>query len=234
MNEKDLKIIRYLAGAIFLALALSSFLLYIYPFLFASASSAYTAYSSASVIRDIVSAIGAVMMAVSMLLGMRQVFMVGAGFQAVSCLIKLLFSHMGAPAQDIVNIFSCILSLDGYVLIALTIQEKKNAAKYEILSIALFLIGCVTSKIALYGKVSVDNIAFALEDFVLIASPILLAYIVLENVPQAQTTKMVKQPPKTVKSDNRIEELTKLKDLLDTGIITQEEFDMKKKQILGV
>ena len=233
MNEKDLKIIRYLAGAIFLALALSSFL-YIYPFLFASASSAYTAYSSTSVIRDIVSAIGSVMMAVSMLLGMRQVFMVGAGFQAVSCLVKLLFSRMGTPAQDIVNIFSCILSLAGYVLIALTIQEKKNKTKYEILSIVLFLIGCVASKIALYGKVSVDNIAFALENFVLIASPILLAYIVLENVPQAQTTKMVKQPPKTVKSDNRIEELTKLKDLLDTGVITQEEFDMKKKQILGV
>ena len=233
MNEKDLKIIRCLAGAIFLALALSSFL-YIYPFLFASASSAYTAYSSTSVIRDIVSAIGAVMMAVSMLLGMRQVFMVGAGFQAVSCLIKLLFSHMGAPAQDTVNIISCVLLLAGYVFIALAIQEKKNKTIYEILSIALFLIGCIASQIALHGKVSGDNIAFALEDFVLIASPILLACIVLENVPQAQTTKTVKQPPKTAKSDNRIEELTKLKDLLDTGVITQEEFDAKKKQILGV
>ena len=30
------------------------------------------------------------------------------------------------------------------------------------------------------------------------------------------------------------EELTKLKDLLDTGVISQEEFDAKKKQILGV
>ena len=229
MNEKDLRIIRYLAGAIFLALALSSFL-YIYPFLFASASSAYTAYSSTSVIRDIVSAIGAVMMAVSMLLGMRQVFMVGAGFQAVSCLVKLLFSRIGTPAQDTVNIISCVLLLAGYVFIALAIQEKKNKTIYEILSIALFLIGCIASQIALYGKVSGDNIAFALEDFVLI----LLACIVLENVPQAQTTKTVKQPPKTAKSDNRIEELTKLKDLLDTGVITQEEFDAKKKQILGV
>ena len=174
------------------------------------------------------------MMAVSILLGMRQVFMVGAGFQAVSCLIKLLFLHMGTPAQDIVNIFSCILSLAGYVLIALTIQEKKNTTKYEILSIALFLIGCVASEIARYGEVSVDNIAFALEDFVLIASPILLGCIVLENVPQAQTTKMVKQSPKIAKSDNRIEELTKLKDLLDAGVITQEEFDAKKKQILEV
>ena len=233
MNEKDLKIIRYLAGAIFLALALSSFL-YIYPFLFASASSAYTAYSSTSVIRDIVSAIGAVMMAVSMLLGMRQVFMVGAGFQAVSCLVKLLFSRIGTPAQDTVNIISCVLLLAGYVFIALAIQEKKNKTIYEILSIALFLIGCIASQIADYGEVSASSIAFALEDFALIASPILLACIVLENVPQAQTTKTVKQPPKTAKSDNRIEELTKLKDLLDTGVITQEEFDAKKKQILGV
>ena len=102
------------------------------------------------------------------------------------------------------------------------------------MSIALFLIGCIASQIALHGKVSGDNIAFALEDFVLIASPILLACIVLENVPQAQTTKTVKQPPKTAKSDNRIEELTKLKDLLDTGVITQEEFDAKKKQLLGL
>ena len=132
------------------------------------------------------------------------------------------------------NIISCILLLAGYVLIALAIQEKKNKTIYEILSIALFLIGCIASQIADYGEVSASSIAFALEDFALIASPILLACIVMENVPQAQTTKMVKQPPKTAKSDNRIEELTKLKDLLDTGVITQEEFDAKKKQILGM
>ncbi len=67
MNEKDLKIIRYLAGVIFLALATIIFSI-IYPFLFGSASSAYTAYSSTSVI-DIVSAFGAaILMAVSMFL----------------------------------------------------------------------------------------------------------------------------------------------------------------------
>ena len=59
MNEKDLRIIRYLAGAIFLALALISFL-YTYPVLFASASSAYAAYSSTYVIGYIVSAVGAI------------------------------------------------------------------------------------------------------------------------------------------------------------------------------
>lgn len=35
-------------------------------------------------------------------------------------------------------------------------------------------------------------------------------------------------------SDNVIERLTKLKALLDNGIITQEEFEMKKKQIMGM
>ena len=34
--------------------------------------------------------------------------------------------------------------------------------------------------------------------------------------------------------DGQIETLKKLKDLLDTGIITQEEFDAKKKQIMGL
>jgi len=35
-------------------------------------------------------------------------------------------------------------------------------------------------------------------------------------------------------STNNLEELKKLKDLLDGGIITQEEFDAKKKQLLGL
>lgn len=226
MNEKDLRIIRYLAGAIFLALALISFL-YTYPVLFASASSAYAAYSSTYVIGYIVSALGAAIMAVSMFLGMRQVFIVGAGFQAVSCLIKLLALH-----ENIMNILSAVLLLAGYVLAAFAIQDKKNTSKYVIVSVVLFLIGNIANQIAfLTDKLS---IIWALKDFVSVASPILLACIVFENIPQAQTTKMVKQPTKTAKSNDRIEELTKLKDLLDTGVISQEEFDAKKKQILGV
>ena len=43
----------------------------------------------------------------------------------------------------------------------------------------------------------------------------------------------MKQTGKPAKAD-RIEELTKLKELLDAGAITQEEFDAKKKQMLGV
>ena len=152
------------------------------------------------------------MMAVSMFLGIRQVFMVGAGVQAVSYLIKLL----DLP-KNIVNIFSFVLLLLGYVLIVFALQDKKNASKYVIASVVLFLIGNIANQIAFLTDK--HSIIWSLKDFVSVASPILLACIVLENTPQAQTTKTVKQPTKTAKSDNRIEELTKLKDLLDTGVI---------------
>lgn len=215
MNEKNLKIVRYITGVLFLALAITSFL---YKCTFSGSTYA---------IGYIVSALGAAIMAVSMFLGMRQVFIVGAGFQAVSCLIKLLALH-----ENIMNILSAVLLLAGYVLAAFAIQDKKNTSKYVIVSVVLFLIGNIANQIAfLTDKLS---IIWALKDFVSVASPILLACIVFENIPQAQTTKMVKQPTKTAKSNDRIEELTKLKDLLDTGVISQEEFDAKKKQILGV
>ncbi len=215
MNEKNLKIVRYITGVLFLALAITSFLY------------KYTFSGSTYAIGYVVSALGAAIMAVSMFLGMRQVFIVGAGFQAVSCLIKLLALH-----ENIMNILSAVLLLAGYVLAAFAIQDKKNTSKYVIVSVVLFLIGNIANQIAfLTDKLS---IIWALKDFVSVASPILLACIVFENIPQAQTTKMVKQPTKTAKSNDRIEELTKLKDLLDTGVISQEEFDAKKKQILGV
>ena len=215
MNEKNLKIVRYITGVLFLALAITSFLY------------KYTFSGSTYAIGYIVSALGAAIMAVSMFLGMRQVFIVGAGFQAVSCLIKLLALH-----ENIMNILSAVLLLAGYVLAAFAIQDKKNTSKYVIVSVVLFLIGNIANQIAfLTDKLS---IIWALKDFVSVASPILLACIVFENIPQAQTTKMVKQPTKTAKSNDRIEELTKLKDLLDTGVISQEEFDAKKKQIFGV
>jgi len=43
-----------------------------------------------------------------------------------------------------------------------------------------------------------------------------------------------KQPAGAVQQLSSADELKKFKELLDTGIITQEEFDAKKKQILGL
>jgi hypothetical protein len=40
--------------------------------------------------------------------------------------------------------------------------------------------------------------------------------------------------PATADVDKQLEQLVVLKSLLDQGILTQEEFDAKKKQILGL
>ncbi|MDE6232586.1 MAG: SHOCT domain-containing protein, partial [Lachnospiraceae bacterium] len=37
----------------------------------------------------------------------------------------------------------------------------------------------------------------------------------------------------TTPNNNIVDELTKYKELLDSGIISQDEFDAKKKQLLG-
>lgn len=42
------------------------------------------------------------------------------------------------------------------------------------------------------------------------------------------------QKPTIVASQSNAEELKKFKELLDSGVITQEEFDAKKKQLLGI
>lgn len=42
------------------------------------------------------------------------------------------------------------------------------------------------------------------------------------------------QPTQQVKTSDPYEEIKKLKELLDMGVITEEEFDLKKKSILGI
>ncbi|MGQ2376314.1 SHOCT domain-containing protein [Companilactobacillus zhachilii] len=55
----------------------------------------------------------------------------------------------------------------------------------------------------------------------------------LYDVTQKQKTESNKLSENKI-SDTNIDDLRKLKELLDDGILTQEEFDAKKKQILGI
>ena len=46
--------------------------------------------------------------------------------------------------------------------------------------------------------------------------------------------KETRQPKVAVAANSAADEVLKLKNLLDMGIITQEEFDTKKKELLGI
>ena len=115
-------------------------------------------------------------------------------------------------------------------MIALTTRQKKNAITIGIVSAGLIIIR------GFLGGVRNDyfweTVPYALNEWtVLLAAAAILICVVVRNTPQIKPIK-TSQPTIAQKTDNRIEELTKLKDLLDAGVITQEEFDAKKKQIL--
>lgn len=54
--------------------------------------------------------------------------------------------------------------------------------------------------------------------------------LLIERQQKSVNATVIESAPKT----DEVEQIKKYKDLLDSGIITQEEFDMKKKQLLGL
>ncbi len=58
-----------------------------------------------------------------------------------------------------------------------------------------------------------------------------LSTLINERQEATQAPVIVATP---TQSGDKLDDLKKLKDLLDNGIITQEEFETKKKQILGL
>lgn len=64
--------------------------------------------------------------------------------------------------------------------------------------------------------------------------PIVAAILMQERINAICTAKPVKEQTSAAEERNAAEALRGYKDLLDAGIITQEEFDAKKKQLLGL
>lgn len=166
--------------------------------------------------------IGVLLMAISLFIGIYSLLTIGAGMQSVGILLSIIFE---------MYTFSSILLFIAYALIALTTSQEKNSITIGIVSAALFIIKSFWDYCV--GADSFwEALPYALNGWtVLLATAAMLTCVVVQNTPQNKPIK-TSQPTIAQKTDNRIEELTKLKDLLDTGVITQEEFDAKKKQIL--
>jgi hypothetical protein len=75
--------------------------------------------------------------------------------------------------------------------------------------------------------------ASGLTKFSLIENYEEIGNVLSQLINQRQRNTQATTAPSFSKSDP-IEDLIKLKSLLDSGIITQEEFDAKKKQLLGL
>ena len=238
MDEKNLKIIRCIAGSMFIILFIMILLeitgnmRYAYYGDYGVAMSQFTwIYSKPALILEMLAVL---VLAVGMFAGIFTLLPVGAGIYCLAYIVDTIMSFNGS----IINLFALLnlFALAGYVFFALSVGQREASIRYGLISIIILLV----SRLAFYFLVY-DYVYPNLFDFVfanlyqtaIAAVSIFLTDIVLQNTPQGYSSKTMKQIGRQTKSD-RIEELTKLKDLLDTGAITQEEFDAKKKQILGV
>ena len=94
----------------------------------------------------------------------------------------------------------------------------------------LILFSVIANAMDDYGYCAPVNSLFYFEMF------LLLAVVVVSFMKCSQK---IKEQPINVKvvsrdAESQADELKKFKELLDSGIITQEEFDAKKKQLLGL
>lgn len=216
MDEKNLKIIRYLTGIIFAA-----------EFITSAFDLAYDLgyYYSLEKVLCVIKILGWLLMAISLFAGAYSLLTIGTGMQSASILVGVL-----AAGYRLSN----ILLLIAFVLVALAVQQRKNSITIGIVSAALitvqeFLVW--SAELGYPFGMSVMKTFSCSGTFW--AAAIVLTCLIVQNAPQTQSV-TIKQSASAQKTDNRIEALTKLKDLLDAGAITQEEFDTKKKQFLGM
>lgn len=236
MDNKNLKIIRCIAGAMFIVLFIMILLeitgnaRYAYYNYYGEVMSQFTwIYSKPALILEMLAVL---VLAVGMFAGIYTLLPVGAGIYCLAYIVDTIRSFNGS----IINLFALLnlFALAGYVFFALSVGQREASIRYGLVSIIILLV----SRLAFYFLVY-DYVYPTFFDFVfanlyqtaIAAVSIFLTDIVLQNTPRGYSSKTMKQIGKPAKAD-RIEELTKLKDLLDAGAITQEEFDAKKKQIL--
>ena len=248
MDEKNLKIIRYLTGTMFgvsfimallqILLKITGYGYYLYCISYESIpygvmsqfNTQFTwIYSKRALLFEMAALL---VLAVGMFAGRRTLLPVGAGIYCLAYVVDAISTNLFNE-----NILFCLLtlfSLAGYVFFALSVGQRESSTRYALVSIIILFV----SRLVFYWF-ELNDVYFSIFDFIfsnlyqttVAAVSIFLTSIVLQNTPRDCSSTPMKQISKTAKADH-IEELTKLKDLLDAGAITQEEFDAKKKQIL--
>lgn len=223
MNQTNLRICRYIAGLCFAVNFVFQVVWYGFDF-----SSSFMAVLYVS------GYISIALMAVSMFTGIFQLMAVGAIIEAIYYLICIIRNH-----SEFYLIVYYILSIACYMLIASSIFQREHAVKLTLCaSISLLLAKIVNyiPTIASWGFMKSLSLVYnELTGYIgEIGLPIILSGFVLNYASQQHPAKAIAGDIQQVSFENRIENLTKLKELLDIGAISQEEFDVKKKQFLDL
>ena len=178
--------------------------------------------------------IGAALIAVSMFVSVPALTAIGSALYGVGA-IRTLILYIGYlqdsrfPKRFFIP---AILFLVMWVLLLVAGINPKSTKK---LGIAAGIIATVRFLFSLISNlIASGSLGLTFTDLALIVGALMIGLSASDNtgkeIPAIATSKTAVVEKN---SENQIDRLTKLKSLLDSGVLTQEEFDQKKKQILG-
>ncbi len=187
---------------------------------------------------EIVLLLAYILILIGLIIKKPQLSAAGAFFQILYSipLIKVVYELIGYNSSFLYDLFLQCFITAIWILMFIILAFKKTQKKLLITVVILLLILHISVLIInLYEYNYIDLFSWLLEtilDFAYFGS---IGILTLEidklkvNEPIASNQKeMVSKV-----NDDQINRLLKLKDLLDNNIITQEEFDAKKRDILG-
>lgn len=232
MDNKNPKLLRYIAGGLFAVSLLRSLI-----------------GSSGLTFLGVLGWAATALMAAAMFAEKDILLAIGAGLRLPSSLYSIFstvhniyyafnsyYSLFSTKGLTVCILISSLLSLAAVVLLLLAVFKREKARNLCFLSAGLNAAGFVLVCIGyLIGGFLSPRLFFTyLLTIVLNCAPVLLAGYVLQGGP-AQTSKPALQAaPVAPAPSDRVEKILKLKALLDSGVLTQEEFDAKKKELLDL
>lgn len=221
--QKNNKSLRYVAGACFGICSLMHVIFIVLDMLNGYMFSPWS----------LVSPVGFALIAVSMFASMDILTSVGGGILAVGA-ARMLIDDLGYYAytiyiiDDLLWLIVCIL----LIVIGLNRKNVKMICIVDgvLLAVQLFLVFFGTA----YEYFGLSFWGF-LEYVIQIVGTILIGLALNIDSTQESNNKVDSSSSinSTAPVKNQIDQLIKLKGFLDNGYISQEEFDAKKKQILG-
>lgn len=237
MTDKNINIFRYAAGGLFAFALVRS--------LFGVIKNALEWGFDLS-FSTVLFWIACALMAVAMFTKQYKLLAVGAGVRAGGLLIGL-FSYIGyifeavsygyAGIMEMLYLISDLLFIACYVLLLVAALKKENAAKLSVIAAVLGAVSILLSFIvtlAVGYRFEFTLVLKNIFNIVVNCAPVALAGFAIQGAPKTAPVTVQASQPVAPSTSSQIEKLMKLKELLDSGVLTQEEFDAKKKELLDM
>ena len=225
--EKNNSSLRYVAGACF---GIDAILMIINLVQNAQNGYSFNAW-------ELLTVVGAVLIAIAMFASIPMLIAVGGGVSAVSSAIAFII-YLGymdyLPKRYFIV---ALIPLVVWILIIVSGVNKKSGKTLAMIAGALsalrFFVIIFGDKLD-YGSFGLNARGF-LSYLVIIVGTFMigLASESLLSDEKAVVKTSVNAGTNATSAESQVERLTKLKTLLDSGVISQEEFDEKKRQIIG-